>query len=381
MAGKPVKADIPQLHAIRSLAMAAIFFHHLWLGLPELGRLYRGTLLEAAFLAASLGVVVFNVMTAFLMSLPFFGPSPAPTPSTAEYLRKRLWRLCPQYWLCVLGYTVLTAAVFHLTDWPGLAKGALSHVLFLDTFQVGPFYTNMAAYWWLGLLVQFTLVFPWLLRLARRPGLGPAACCLVAAAVMWPLTAWIKAKGAALPGTSWDSFAFLWTFNLPSRLPEFLCGIWMAKAYREHAGSGWPFGPGLAWFLGGGCLAAFLSGVVPGAPSLGHMSGAVWSLGIFAALLSLPSMAVVGGWRFVRLFSLLSYGVYLSHQPLLSYGGPITSGLSPWARFTVLAVAAGAASVGAAVVVERASAAVVAWLGRRGLGPALAPARDQKRMR
>jgi peptidoglycan/LPS O-acetylase OafA/YrhL len=374
-----MKKDIPQLHAIRSLAMAAIFFHHLWLGLPDLGRLWRGTPLDASFQAMSLGVVVFNVMAAFLMGLPFFGPTPAPIPRFGEFLRKRLWRLYPQYGLCVLGFTLLSAVVFQLTDWRGLAEGVASHLLFLDNFQVAPFYGNMAAYWWLGLLVQFTLIYPWLIRLILRPGFGPARCCLVAALVMWPVTVWIKAQGAAAPGTNWDAFAFLWTFNLPSRLPELLCGIWMAKAFREHVGGGWPFGRGLAFFLGGGCLAALCSVVIPGAPSLGHMSGAVWSLGLFAVLFCLPVMAAMGERPFVRQFSNLTYGMYLAHQPLLSYAGAATAGLSPGLRFAIQAVVVGGASILAGWLVERTSEAVVSWLRCRLA--ATAPALSQKRIR
>lgn len=372
--------EIVQLHAIRSLAMAAIFFHHLWLGLPDLGRAWQGTLVDAAFRSMSLGVVVFNVMTAFLMGLPFFGAAPAPAPAFGPYVRKRLWRLCPQYYLAVLALTAASAAIFQLSDWRGLAEGVASHLLFLDTFRLEPFYGNMAAYWWLGLLVQFTLAFPWLVRLARRPGLGPAGWCLVAAAIMWPATAWIKARGAAAPGSGWDAFAFLWTFNLPPRLPEFLCGLWMAKAYREHARGGWPFGPGLAVFLGGGCLAALASGLVPGAPSLGHMSGAVWSLAVFAGLFCLPGAAVWGARPFVRRFSVLSYGVYLCHQPLLSFCGPATAGLSPWTRFALQGLAAGAASLAAAVLLERATTAVLGWLkpAETAAGGQLCP---QKRIR
>jgi peptidoglycan/LPS O-acetylase OafA/YrhL len=374
-----MKQDIPQLHAIRSLAMVAIFFHHLWLGLPELGRLWQGTTLDASFKAMSLGVVVFNVMTAFLMGLPFFGPTPAPIPRIGEFLRKRLWRLYPQYGVCVLSFTLLSAVVFQLTDWQGLAASVASHLLFLDNFQIAPFYSNMAAYWWLGLLVQFTLVYPWLIRLILRPGFGPARCCLVAALILWPVTVWIKAQGAAAPGTDWESFAFLWTFNLPPRLPELLCGIWMAKAYREHVGGGWPFGRGLALFLGGGCLAAVFSVLIPGAPSLGHMSGAVWSLAIFAVLFCLPITATMGSWSFVRRFSILSYGVYLAHQPLLSYAGAATAGFSPWQRFTIQGVTVGIGSIAAGWLVERASGAIVSRLRCRVAG--INPALSQKRIR
>lgn len=356
-----MKQDIPQLHAIRTLALAAIFFHHLWQGSAALVRAYSETLLHAAFVDMALGVVVFNGMAAFLMGLPYYGEHPLPAPAVGPAVRKRLWRLYPQYALAVVGFTGLSAAVFHLSDVGGLAWGMLSHLLFLDTFQVSPFYGNMAAYWWLGLLVQFTVLFPWLVRRLLRSGTGPAGWCLASAAILWPVTGWIQARGAALPGTTWESFAFLWTFNLPARLPEFLCGLWMAKAWRDHGGPGWPFGRGLALFLGGSCLFTLLWGCVPRASPLGHMTGAVWSLGGFALLFVLPGCAALGRLRAVRVVSALSYGVYLAHQPLLSFGGPATATLPPWTRFVVLTLLAGTASLVAAWLLERGAA----WLTER----------------
>jgi peptidoglycan/LPS O-acetylase OafA/YrhL len=356
-----MKRDIPQLHAIRALAMAAIFFHHLWQGSGALRRGYAGTLLDTAFLDMALGVVVFNAMTAFLMGLPYCGDQPLAAPAPGPAIRKRLWRLYPQYALAVVGFTGLSVAVFRLTDFGGVCWGMVSHLLFLDTFQVSPFYGNMAAFWWLGLLVQFTVVFPWLARWMLRPGWGPAGCFFVSAAILWPLTGWIQARGAALPGTSFETFAFLWTFNLPARLPEFCCGLWLAKAWHDHGGPGWPFGRGVAVFLGGACLFTWVWGQVPGVPPLGHMTGAIWSVAVFAALFALPGLAALGRLRAVRRVSTLSYGIYLAHQPLLSFGGPATAGLDPWTRFGVLTLGAGTASLVAAWLLARGAA----WLTER----------------
>lgn len=362
-----MRKDIPQLHAIRALAMAAIFFHHLWQGLPRLNGPYQGTALNEAFVDMALGVVVFNALTAFLAGLPYFGPDAAAPPAFFASCRKRLARLYPQYVLAVVGLTGVSVLVFHLRDFSGLARGALSHLLFLDTFQTTPFYSNMAAYWWLGLLFQFTLATPWLVRLSVRTRFGPGGWCLFSAAVLWPVTAWIQAKGAALPGTSWESFAFLWTFNLPARLPEFWCGLWMAKTWREQGdGRVWPFGRGLALFLGGGILGCTLWSWLPGVPSLGHMTGAVWSLGVFAALFALPLTSRLGRMAATRRISALSYGIYLAHQPILSYCEPVLAGFAPWPRFAVQAIVAGSASFVCAWLLERGATFLTApWPPRR----------------
>ena len=91
-------------------------------------------------------------------------------------------------------------------------------------------------------------------------------------------------------------------------------------------------------------------------PALGHMTGAVWSLGVFAVLFALPVTERCGRLRSVRRISGLSYGIYLAHQPLLSFCDPLLGGLAPWPRFAVQAVLAGAASIAVAWLLERGAA-------------------------
>ena len=297
------------------------------------------------------------------MGLSLFGDKPDPVPAYWPFVRKRLSRLCPQYYLAVLVLTAASVVIFRLSDWTGLAWAILSHLLFLDPLEFPPFYSNMAAYWWLGLLFQFTLVYPWLARLATRTRLGPGGLCVVTAVVSWPVTAWMQAKGAALPGTAWEGYAFLWTFNLPARLPEFCCGLWMAKAFREHRGGGWPFGRGLTGFLVGGCLFVLVWNGVPGLPPLGHMIGVVESLLVFAVLFALPSVAALGRVVAVRRIATLSYGIYLCHQPLISFFGEATMRMGRWSGLAVTTVTAGLASLIGAMLLARGSRALAGHLG------------------
>lgn len=351
---------IPQIDALRASAMAAIFLHHMRPDTPIGPAPLAVTLIDAAVGEMALGVVVFNIMTAFLLGLSLFGDRPKPLPAFWTFLRKRLSRLCPQYYLAVLSLTAISAAVFHYSDWPGLAWATLSHLLFLDPLQFSPFNTNMAAYWWLGLLFQFTLLSPWLARLVTRPGLGAGGVCLAAAAVCWPITAWIQAKGAAMPGTAWEGFAYLWAFNLPARLPEFCCGLWMAKDFREHPGRRWPFGRGLTLFLGGGCLFVLVWSRLPGLPPLGHMIGAMETMLAFALLFALPPVAALGRLPAVRRVAALSYGIYLCHQPVISFFGEATKHLDRWTGLTVTGLAAAVVSLLGAVLLEKGAAALSA---------------------
>ena len=100
------------------------------------------------------------------------------------------------------------------------------------------------------------------------------------------------------------------------------------------------------------------------------MEGAVWSLTLFAGLFALPGVTALGRWALVRRVSLLSYGIYLCHQPLLSFCDPLTRGLAswPWPRLALIGLLAGAASLAAAMLLERGAA----WLSGR-LQPRAAP--------
>ena len=337
------KQTISQLHFIRVLAMAGIFLHHLWMGLGDLRTPYQNTLLGHAFVDMALGVIVFNVMTAFLMTLPFVGANPAPAPAPFAFIRKRLGRICPQYYLSIIIFTILTAIVFHQTDVFSLLYPVLSRLLFLQTFQYQAFMSNMAAYWWLGLLMQFTVCYPLLLWLIRHPKIGPMKACLGSAVIIWPLIEIIKAWGRANPDSFASLFSFLFTFNLPSRLPEFLAGMWMASVWKD-SGRKWPLDKPLGIFLVSCLVLSLILESIPGLPSP-HLTGAVWSIAAFAALFRLPFSARLGNLQWVLFGSAASYSMYLSHQPLLSYFDLLFNNLAPWDRFVLLLLTAGAACI------------------------------------
>jgi peptidoglycan/LPS O-acetylase OafA/YrhL len=353
----PMKRDVPQLHCIRALAMVGIFLHHLYMGLGPLRQAHAGTLLDMVFVDLALGVVVFNIMTSFLLALPYVGDNPAPTPTLRAFLPKRLWRLCPLYFLCVLMVVLGNAVVYRVTDPAAWLPSALSHLFFVDNLRMASFMSNTAAYWWLGLLMQFTLAYPYILKLYRK--YGPAKLTISVTVVVWPLTEALKAWGRADPDGLGGAVAFLSTFNLPARLPEFLIGMWMAQLWKENPDRAVPVDKPLAALIAGACAVCLAAALIPGLPTPWFASLA-WTLAAFVALFWLPVTARLGRHPYVLWLSGASYGIYLAHQPILSYLDLAVASFTPWWRFLALLVLAWLVSMREAQFLAQASAWVTA---------------------
>jgi len=353
-----VKRDIHQLHFIRAAAMVGIFVHHLFQGIGPLRDAYAGTLLGHFFVDLALGVAVFNVMTSFLLALPFVGENPAPIPRLRDFVPKRLARLCPHYYVVVLMVVLANAVVYRITDPGAWLPSALYHLFFLDPLRTQSFMSNTAAYWWLGLLFQFTLAWPLILTLARRFGL--ARLTVAATLVLWTLTELVKWWGKASPDGLGGTLAFLSSFNLPSRLPEFLMGMWMAQLWKENPDRACIVDAKLGGLIFGACAFCLA------APWLGlptpWFAGIAWTLALFVALFALPVSASLGQRKGVLWLSGASYAIYLVHQPVLSYLDVAVASFSPWWKFVALGLLGWLLSVKEAEWLDKAAAWVSAKL-------------------
>ena len=74
---------VTQIESIRVLAMFAIFFYHVWTVLPDGGAQNPfGPILGDIMSQGYLGVVVFNAITGFVLTLPHANPGGKPSRTT-----------------------------------------------------------------------------------------------------------------------------------------------------------------------------------------------------------------------------------------------------------------------------------------------------------
>ena len=353
---------IPQLELLRVLAMGGIFLFHLWTEIPlnSDSRLV-GLWLERLRLMGALGVIIFNCITGFVLSLPYLGhPHPRPFPGGLDFFRSRFGRICQHYYptlvLWSIPWLVFTS---HEQGVHFLLLAFISHIIFLHTLHISTFFAIVPAFWWLGLLAQFYLVYPWLLWLFGRVGHGRA--CIITCLIPW--LAWIALTRLAsrFPGSTLATVHYMIYFNLPVRLPEFVLGMWLASAWnrgvpllrsqsRETAPPSrltvvGPLLVGLMLFLL--LERALLQWLVP---PFEHIYLVFWGLCSILVVLRWSLAVRLGNAPLLLDLAAASYGIYLLHQPLLGYANQwLDDILSPAARFMTLLIGVGLVCYKAAV--------------------------------
>lgn len=134
------------------------------------------------------------MLSGFLLFLPYAATAEEgkPAPRIWPFYKKRLLRIVPSYYLCVLVMLVFVALpkgsydTDGALDWWKMGRDLLAHATFTHTlFQFS--YTGSplnGALWTLGVEMQFYLIFPFLGRVFRRWPL-PTYLAMLAVAVGW----------------------------------------------------------------------------------------------------------------------------------------------------------------------------------------------------
>jgi peptidoglycan/LPS O-acetylase OafA/YrhL len=361
---------IPQLELLRVLAMGGIFLFHLWTVIPlSSDSRLLGPWLARLPLLGTLGVIVFNCITGFVLSVPYLGhATPRPPPGGLDFFRSRFTRICQHYYPALLLWTILWMVLtVQEQGLPFVLLAFATHLVFLHTLHASTFFAIVPAFWWLGLLAQFYLVYPWLLRLFERLGHGRA--CIFACAIPW--FAWVVLTYLAgqFPESTLAMVHYLLYFNLPARLPEFVLGMWLASAWNRalsllHGRSREaipsvlravliPFLVGLLLFL---LLSrTLLQHLVR---PFDHIYLVCWCVCSVLAVFRWPVAVRLGASPSILALAAASYGVYLLHQPLLGYANQWLDNIfSSAVRFVILLIGVGLlcyrAAVGLNVFVSR----------------------------
>jgi peptidoglycan/LPS O-acetylase OafA/YrhL len=335
---------VTQIESIRVLAMFGIFFYHLWTVLPNGGAQNPlGPILGDILSQGYLGVVVFNAITGFVLTLPHADPGGKPPLAYFDFFRRRFGRIVPQYYLSLALWSVvaLIAGAMPLT---ALGSCVAEKLFFVQTFDPARFFCLEPALWWMGLLAQFYLTFPLLLRLFKSLGTGRAllACLLFGWGLWFVLSLLAKVSSTAA------IFDYMFYFNLPYRLPEFAMGMAFALAWKSRASAPRAEDPASgvpsSWLLGFMALAYFglpLSVLFKNALPMpfAHILLTAACMGVAGTLFACPAMARLGAKPYVATAAAASYSFYLLHQPILGYGADMLRGwMHPFVAMCLLSL-------------------------------------------
>lgn len=323
---KPVA--IYQLDVIRVVAVLAIFLHHLWKTVIPVPQDAVQSLLNIVFSAASDGVIVFNIISGFLLVLPYFLEEGRPPSDYRSFMRKRFLRVIPPYYLALLIFTLANILYFGFPLIPALDV-LLQHLLFINSLNYSNMDLNLSPYWYLGLLAQFYLLFPFLVRFFLKVGAAKAALWIIGSCwTLWVMTALILPPGDSSYPSAIEN---LMHFNLPGRLPEFAIGMWLAslRGLRPFSLSAWRdfIGNPFSWFTA--TMAVYILLGAPFCPGMNlplvHIYHVALSLIFFVLLFFWSGAATAGQLAFVKRLSEQSYAIFIVHHPLFSYVGVMPS--------------------------------------------------------
>ena len=330
VAPPPGHPRFPLLDGVRALAALSIVLLHVGDGTG----FARTSALGAFTARMDAGVALFFVLSGFLLYRPFVASrlEARPAPSAGRYLRRRLLRIVPAFWVAML--------VMGALGWISVLNGDWWRYFgFVQNLSVETVLGGIRPAWSLCVEMSFYLVLPlWALGLARLLRGRPARTQIRAEAIALGALA---LASLALRAAFFDAdHGSLWLVTLPAFLDWFAVGMGLALASVALAGRE-PRAAVLrrAWLAWAGAAACFavVSLVVPLPRGLvaartveAHLAQHVLYIAV-GALVALPGIfgirpdaepasRAIGrflGHPVMAWLGLVSYGIFLWHQPLI----------------------------------------------------------------
>jgi peptidoglycan/LPS O-acetylase OafA/YrhL len=349
---------------LRAIAALSILLYHVWLYATPGGPLVLSEPFQSVASYSRAGTSIFILLSSFLLYLPFARAilMGQPLPSPARFLRRRVLRLVPAYWLVLFVVSlVLGAALVRTNGQPTLGSFAdrpdllVVNLLLLQNFWPDTFLTGIGPAWFVTTTFVFYLSLPLIAylgaRLARRSdstrartvaALAPAAGLLVLGLTTKAVVQLLVVPPGWTPG--WDAdWSSVVVRSFVGQADRFSYGMAAAVVFlnvqlrRERLPARW-WTLSIAGTLVVGGLAIFL-----------HRQGSINDLGLESGLaislsfvvltvalqghLSEPERRLMGPLDsgLLTALGLTSYSIFLWHEPIirwmtahgLTFSGPI----------------------------------------------------------
>jgi peptidoglycan/LPS O-acetylase OafA/YrhL len=358
---------------VRALATLWVFAGHLFVLEPALKAIDSPwtRLLRPGFL----GVAAFFVLSGFLLSMPFWRAFAARSgpPDLKRYLRNRLTRIVPEYYVCVLVMALIAGAF--TTRW-GLIQVAgcltFTNALLPPTYMP----TWNAPLWSIGIEMSFYLFLPvvavGIFRCrSRRTARVLVVSLMGLIALGQPLFLWAAPHLERAIGNEslFSATSSSTVKNAVVLFAHFLIGMIAADVYlsRPLRSTARRFNVYDLLVLASTSIIGISLLTQTQLPGLGYMhyQWPTFPALIGVLLVCLPLSATCGRWiegRFIRTTATLSYGIYIWHIPIF-YGLKHIWPSTPDGRISLLAIYA----LTALVCCYAASAISYRFVGRPAL--------------
>lgn len=344
--------SLPQLDALRGVAILAVFVQHLGDRFLPLVRASIETRAPAPLVPWILtvlhhawwGVDLFFVLSGFSLGLSWIR-SGGQTPR--DFLLRRAARILPAYWVAL----VVTIA-FHrgVLGAPSFAASLAAHLLVLQGYVSPGGIVIIGATWSLTTEACFYLVFPWLAPLVCKE--GRRAIWIGAGVVIgsWLVRMWLHAI-VLEPGIHTGLLEATQRRWIPSRLDQFVLGALAARAYVALARS--ERAAALAPYVLAACVPALvlafrlegLHFLDPGGGAPYALLSLVTATLVLSAVLCRGRALVIVAPRPLAFVGIVSYGVFLYHQLALGLSDLEPASPPTWKNLTRTASFALVASV------------------------------------
>lgn len=330
-----VRPRLEYIDSLRGIAVLMVVIAHSWIHTNQ----YTLNLSWATqnLGMAAVGVNLFMVLSGFCLAYPLIEPTTFKPQRIKYFFQRRLIRIIPPYYAAIAVFAVLPFIIiplyriFHIQHQssfnPPTMAGIISHMLFGHNL-VGGFVPGLnGSFWSLELEVQFYLLFPLLIVLARRYSPFKMVLGVLFVTLMWRI-----AMDNVLTPQSSPALKVGLLWSAPSRLFEFALGIWAAVIVIRHPAK--IFSPVYMVFALG-CLWYACYRIVPQYGQFYVTSDIVLGLGFFFLVLAASQGRLnrLFTWRPLMSVGTISYSVYLIHEPFLREIYRWIPNLTGWTAF------------------------------------------------